>query len=688
MKKKRLAGTAVVLASVMAISGCSQPSVQNSQASSSVLLDAETLSTFKSSDEYTDWSSESHTEIKGEGSSVSISGSGITAEGCRMVITQPGTYVFSGSVEDGSITVSVPDSSKVRIVFSGFTLSCSDGPAVDIESADKVTISLSNGTKNSLSDSGTRSDETLTAAVYSKSDLVLNGNGALTVDAGFDNAIQSKGSLRITGGTYSIDSKDDGFVGKDSVEVENGNFSLNCGGDAFKSTNSDDSSKGYIYIEDGTYDITASDDGFQSASGILIKDGTFSITSGGGSTFASQHAEGGFQMKEYGGMPGASWNTDAGASSDSASSDSVSSDSSSSDSESSDSQGGTFGIRGSEGGHGPQMPDGSSTSQDAASASSQTEYEATSDETKSRGLVSDGSIEIDGGTFTFDTSDDSLHGDTVSITGGSLEISAGDDAVHADTSLSVSGGSVSASECYEGLESASIVISGGAVDITSSDDGLNASDGASADTGTGQAQDAPYAASGSVGAYTSGGPEITIAGGTVHVSSGGDGIDSNGSILQSGGEVTVDGPTDDGNGAIDYNGTYDMTGGSLMAAGSSGMLQSISDSSKACCLVMVFTETQDKGEKITIKDSDGNAVYEYAPAKEYQSFVYASDKLAEGSTYSIYSGDEKLTDVTLSGTVTEIDDAGKSVTAGTGNTGEMQRKGKMPDDSAAAADTV
>jgi len=653
------------------------------------------MSNFKDSDEYTDWSSGTYTSIAGNGSSVSVSGTGVTYSGCDVTITQPGTYVFSGTIDEGSITVKATDTSKVRIVLNGVTMTNSDGPVISSVTADKLIISLEKGTENTLTDGADYADEDLTAVIYSKTDLVFNGAGSLTVNANYKDAVCSKDDLRIVSGTYTVTAADDGFIGKDRLEIKDGTFSVTCGGDAFKSTNDEDTTLGYTYIENGTFTIISGDEAFQAETGIYIADGTYDITTGGGSANAAGHTDqmggGSFggNRPDGGTTPGTGDTSGSGSSQNSGSSQGGN-----------NSQGG-FGTGTFAGGPGPQMNQSSSTDSgsttdtqssavletaagtSSAAAASGTEDTDTDTDTAAaagKGIKANGTITIDGGTFTMDTVDDSIHSNyAIVINGGTFSISSGDDGIHADETLTVNDGDITVAKSYEGLESALITINGGNISATASDDGINAAGGdASTDSTAGGTTDSTADTSGSsTSAQTktmggmAGGMQsdstgyLVINGGTIYVNAGGDGLDANSTITQTGGDIVVDGPTDDGNGALDYGTEYKMAGGSVLAIGSSGMLQAVSDDSTVKCLTVVYSSSQEAGTVITVKDSAGNAVFTQTAAKQYDSFVYAGDNLKEGETYTVYSDDTQLFTVTLSGTVTTVDDSGNATTAGT-----------------------
>lgn len=253
-----------------------------------------------------------------------------------------------------------------------------------------------------------------------------------------------------------------------------------------------------------------------------------------------------------------------------------------------------------------------------------------SDDASAKGLKAGTAVEITSGEFVLDCADDAVHSnENVTISGGSFEIATGDDGIHADETTAISGGTIQISESYEGIEGKVVEISGGEIDLTASDDGVNAADGSS---------------SGGFGGPFGGGSSdcvIRISGGRLTVNASGDGLDSNGDLIVSGGEVYVSGPTSDGDGALDYDGTATITGGIVVAAGSSGMAQNFgSDSSQGSILLSYAARSQ---ETIRVTDADGNVLIEWTPAKEYNCVVVSCPELKEGGTYTISAAGEEQT---------------------------------------------
>ena len=279
-----------------------------------------------------------------------------------------------------------------------------------------------------------------------------------------------------------------------------------------------------------------------------------------------------------------------------------------------------------------------------------------------KGLKAGANITVSGGTFTIDSADDGIHSNgTISILNADIKISTGDDGIHADKELNVKSGNINITKSYEGLESSFINISGGTINIISSDDGINAGGGDGSGMGGRFGNDRFNNSSNSYA--------INISGGHITITSGGDGIDSNGDITMTGGTLLINGPTSSGDGAIDYDGTFNLSGGTIIAAGSSGMAEAPSASSSQPSVRIYYASIQIEGTIITLKSADGKTVTNYTPTKNYQSVVISTTDMKIGSTYSLYSNNTKLCDLTVSSSVTSISDNGSEVTGGGGRGG-------------------
>ncbi|HOJ48858.1 MAG TPA: carbohydrate-binding domain-containing protein [Bacillota bacterium] len=263
--------------------------------------------------------------------------------------------------------------------------------------------------------------------------------------------------------------------------------------------------------------------------------------------------------------------------------------------------------------------------------------------TSYKAIKCDRTIRISGGNFVINSADDAIHSnENLFISGGTFAIASNDDGIHADASVTISGGSITIQKSYEGIEGRDIAISGGEIRITASDDGINCAGGN--DTGD---QNRP----GKDRFQENGDSFIDISGGIVVIDAAGDGVDANGNIHMSGGTLLVCGPTDDKNGAIDYDGVFIMTGGLLVAAGSSGMARSISAGSTQYGLLAGF-DKMPAGTLVRIEDSSGNDVITFQPHKPYSSIAVSAPAFQKGETYKILFGgtcDGTLSDGLYSG---------------------------------------
>ena len=206
--------------------------------------------------------------------------------------------------------------------------------------------------------------------------------------------------------------------------------------------------------------------------------------------------------------------------------------------------------------------------------------------------------------------------------------------MHADDTLSISSGTIDITRSYEGLEGAKVLISGGKISIVASDDGINAA-GGSDQSGSGGFGFAPDSFGGS-GDYL-----IRISGGVVTVNASGDGIDSNGDIEVTGGELYISGPTSNGDGTIDCDGSATITGGIVVAAGSTGMAENFGTASTQGSILVNLSGSA--GQTITLKDSDGNILASFTPAKAFGCVVVSAPGVAQGGTYTIAAGGASTT---------------------------------------------
>jgi hypothetical protein len=462
----------------------------------------------------------------------------------------------------------------VGLVLNGVDISNSTGPAIYIVSAQEAVIVLADNAENRVSDGGARANE---------------GSEDVPTAAIFsmvDLTLSGSGSLEIDG-NYQ-----DGITSKDGLVVTGGTIAVRAIDDGIRG-------KDYVIVQDGEVVVDAGGDGLKSDNEVdtsqgyvRIEDGRLDLTTGGDAIQAQTAVTvtAGELMLTSGG------------------------------------------------GHSRWVDESASA----------------------KGIKGVARVAIDGGTFSIDSADDAIHSNgSIVINDGTFVLSTGDDGIHADATLEVNGGDIRVTDSYEGLESAVITINGGDIRVVSSDDGINCAggndgSGFAAGPGRGGGRD-PFSGGGQMpggrsgggqpqggwpgqDAFASGDFSLHIHGGYIAVDAYGDGLDVNGPIEMTDGVVLISGPTENMNGALDYMGQFNISGGFLVAAGSAGMAQAPSASSAQYSLLVNLNGTARADTLVQIETSDGEPVLTFAPAKQYQSLVFSSSELKRGSTYEVYFG--------------------------------------------------
>ena len=348
-------------------------------------------------------------------------------------ITEEGTYILRGTLTEGQVVVEVADTEKVQIVLDGVQITSSTSAPIYIKQADKVFITLADGTTNTLANGGTfvaTDDNNVDGVIFSKTDLTLNGTGTLHIASTAGHGIVSKDDLVITGGTYQIEVSGHGLSGKDSIRIADGTFNLATGKDGLHSNHSTNAEKGFIYIEEGAFNIVAEGDGLDASGWIQLEGGSY-------------------QMMTAGGSAAAATKTDSG-----------------------------FGGRGMDKLLGNIMEPTTTTEEDSVST---------------KGIKADGNIIIKNGSYVIDAQDDTIHSNSdVIIADGSFQLTTGDDGIHADNNVTIYNGLINITKSYEGIEGATIDIKGGDITIVASDDGINAASSTDTTSRPGSGNDGVY----------------------------------------------------------------------------------------------------------------------------------------------------------------------------------------------------
>ena len=532
--------------------------------------------------------------IQLNGTTATASSDSVQINGSTVIIKEEATYVISGSL-NGMVVVDAPDTAKLQLVLNGVDITSETSAALYILEADKVFVTLADGTTNTLANGGSFvaiDDNNIDGALFSKQDLTLNGSGSLTVTSPAGHGIVCKDDLVVAGGTYVVNSASHGLDANDSVRIAEAALTIDAGKDAIHCENSEDAAKGFIYISGGTIKAEAEGDGIAASAYMQIADGTIDLLVGGGSENGSKaHSD------NFGGFMG--------------------------------------------GGHGGGRPGGMGPGN---SQTTETEENSTS----MKGLKAANSMLISGGNITVNSADDAIHSDvSLIINGGTFTLASGDDAIHAEDTLTVTAGRIDISKSYEGLEALHIDIQGGDIKLVASDDGLNAAGGTD-QSGTTGGRDGMFGGGpGGLGGGRPGGGgfggmsgnangSIKVSGGNLYIISSGDGLDANGTLEICGGYTVVVGPTQGDTATLDYDTSGIITGGTFIGTGASGMAQTFSDSKQG--VVAVSVGNQSAGTQIVLKDKNVNTVLEHTPELNFAVVILSSPDMVKGESYTITIG--------------------------------------------------
>ena len=544
MHLKRKVVLAFLLTGALVLSGCSKTNNSNETSSGSTSTDSsaqgiDVSNMFSDRDKEIGYDEENSTVIKLSDDSTTCDSDAVQISGNTVTIIDEGTYILSGTLTDGMVIVDAEDTDKVQLVLDGVDITSAESAAIYVREADKVFITTASDSQNTLTNGGTYTaidDNNIDAAIFSKSDLTLNGAGSLTITAKAGHGVVSKDDLVLTSRTYQIDAASHGLSGKDSVRIASGSYTIVSGKDGIHAENADDTSLGFVYLADGTFDITSDGDGISAGNWLQADGGVYTVKAGGGSENV-QKSDGEWQF-----------------------------------------------------GPGQQTESTDTTEEDTVSM---------------KAIKAAGELILKGGKYSLDSADDTIHSNAnITISDGEFTLASGDDGIHADSATTISGGTIDITESYEGIEGLSI-------DIT-------------------------------------------------------------------GGETYVSGPTNDGNSALDYNGTGTVTGGIFIAAGSSGMAENFGDSSTQG-VMMVTVNSQAAGSAVSLSDSSGNELVSWTPEKEYTSVIISCPEITTGQEYTLTTGSD-TTQITMDSIVYGSGSGmggNPGNGGGPGNGGDM---GQKPDD--------
>lgn len=608
-----------------------------------------------------------------EGVSVGVSGADVTVT--STIESRKVNFRLNGTTSDGMFRIY--SNFKFDLEMNGVNITNTDGPAINIQSDKKCTVTLAAGTNNSLTD-GTAystSTEDQKGTFFSEGQLELSGTGNLQVRSISKHAICSDDYIDIENGTITvIGAGKDGIHSNDYFKMSGGTLNVTSSGDGIECEG------GYIQISDGVISTTnaaANVNGISCDSTLTISGGTISMTVSGNQSKGIKATDiitlsgGNITVNTSGGVVLETSGTGydpaycAGIKSDkniliSGSSVAITSTGTGGKGITASTHlsitGGTVNITTSGNGATYRNSAGITDSYNATCLSADGNVSITggsvtlsSSGTGGKGINVNGTLTVgdasnsptitittSGGKFVESGSGQNANYNepkalkcdgAIAINNGNISISSNDDGIKSGTSITISNATVSISKCYEALEAPYITVNSGNVSVTGTNDGFNATKGNGGESNDGSC------------IYLNGGYVVTNI-------SNGDGLDSNGNMEMKGGTVVVHGPQGSPEVGADFNGTFNISGGMLVISGTnSNMTEGPGTGSSQYSVIARTNSGVSANTLFHMQDGSGNDIVTFKPYRNYYSVVFSSSALKTGTTYTIYTGG------TCSGTV-------------------------------------
>ena len=593
---------------------------------------------FTSKDQDGDWDSSEATVITLKGNEAVISGNGAYTSDGNVVITNAGYYVVSGSLTDGYLSVDAYDSSKVFIRLDGVEINCSDDACIRVDKADKVFLTLAEGSQNTLNSGSTYSDQALSdgtdGTIFAHDDLTINGSGSLTVNAAYRHGIAANDDLVITGGTITVTAAADAIHANDSLRIKEASITVDAGDDGLVTSN--EKENGYLYIESGTINVTAADDGIHTTGEITLAGGDITVSAGndGIHSDTSIYIRNGTLLidKCYEGIEALIIDVSGGDITIYPTDDGFNANGNS------DSQIGAGGMGGMGGmGRGKGDRGGMHGPQDTGSGASTGDMPAPPD---MNSTTSAGNMPAP------PDMDSNVNSDMNSQMSSDRNSQMSSDR---NSQMSSDRNSQMSSDMNSQMSS-----------------GMNSGDGNSKSS-TAANDEETY---------------ISISGGTIRIineaGNDADGLDSNGDIFISGGSIYVSLQGSGSNSAVDFGsesgGVAEISGGTIIACGASSMAEAFDSSSTQASILYNTSTVAEAGTTLSIKDTEGDILLSWEVPCSFSSALVSCPQLETGGTYTVSIGDD-TEEITLEEISASYGDAQSSMFGGKMNWGGMRPRG-------------
>lgn len=560
----------------------------------------------------------------------------VLIDGNQITITKEATYVISGRLSDGMIIVDCNDG-KVHLVLKDVDITNKHSAALYAKNANKVFITSPQDSCNKLSNIDTFNaidDNNIDATIFAKCDVTLNGSGSINVISKNGHGITCKDDLVITNGNYTIEALNHGLDANNSIRIsDQTNLDIIASKDGLHCEDEDES-KGFIYISNATMKINSTGDALSASNYLVVKDGDYNLISGGGSENALAK-EDDFMHHDF--------------FKETNDEDNVSSkalkcgttllilD-------------GTFNIN--------SCDDALHSNQDAIIEGGNFEI-ATGDD----GIHANETLKFNNGNLNITTSYEGLEACDLFINGGDLNIIASDDGLNASSSTNMTLENNTPFTNISDEENKAIMNNENMPQKPDGEpmekpedmgdkapmekpDGTNDrepfempnpnGDDENMFSNNEQFDPGKQPMGGFNGMNDNSNCSITISSGNIYIQAGGDGIDANGTLEITGGNIIVCGPTVGDTSTLDYDKTATISGGSFIGTGASSMAQSFSDATQGVIALQVGNQVANT--TITLYDQNGNEILSHTPQLDYQIIIISNASLKANETYRIQVG--------------------------------------------------
>lgn len=269
----------ILIVFMLALVSCDKVQEEDPTLEANEVIDVNTSNMFEQSDEVTD--SSNFTQMKNNIDAKYIN------------IKNGGSYIFEGNYDKTVIVDSNKNVVHIKLKNTKFIIE--DFAAIYVKNAKKVIITLEGYNEIVINNSFIFIDENnVDSAIFSKSELVINGTGNLDIDS-TGNGICSKDTLKIMNGNIKMYVDNHGIDANDSIRIKNVNLDILARFDGIHCANINDLTLGFIYIENGNFIIKSGSDGISASNYLYIENINLKVSNDTGIAIADTYSKKGIK---------------------------------------------------------------------------------------------------------------------------------------------------------------------------------------------------------------------------------------------------------------------------------------------------------------------------------------------------------------------------------------------------------